>query len=113
MHEFSIVQALLDRVAAEARAHGAANVARVRVALGRESGVDPGLLATAFDLARAGTICDTAELDLTVIEAEWACRGCGRPVGPGERLRCRACGEPAHLVRGEEIVLERLEMEVA
>jgi len=113
VHEYSIVQTLLERVAAQARAHGAVSVALVRVALGRQSGVDPGLLETAFDLARAGTICDEARLELSVIEPAWSCRGCGRAVEAEQVLRCPECGEPARLVRGDEILLEQLELEVA
>ena len=43
MHEYSIVQALLDRVAAEARSHGAVAVHRIRVQIGEASGVESDL----------------------------------------------------------------------
>ena len=38
MHEYSIVQALLERVREEARAHGAHSVHRLHVSIGELSG---------------------------------------------------------------------------
>lgn len=113
MHEYSIVQALLDRVAAEARAHEAILVHRVRVQIGDASGVESDLLATAFELARAGTLCENAELEIVPVAARWICPGCGIEIAVGEILRCVACERPAHLQQGDEIVLERIEMEAA
>ena len=113
MHEYSLVSALIDRVETEARSHGALAVARVRLRVGELAGVEPDLLRTAFEMARAGTVCAGAELELVAVGARWACRGCGRQIPAGERLACSICGEPARLVEGDELILERLEMEVA
>ena len=113
MHEYSIVSALLDRVDQEARRHGAVAVAIVRVAVGRLSGVEAELLGPAFELARTGTLCEGARLELRAIDPAWACRACGEPVAGGGPLRCAGCGAPARLVTGDEILLERLELEVA
>jgi hydrogenase nickel incorporation protein HypA/HybF len=113
VHEYSIVQALLERVALEAKRHGASAVAEVSVAVGRDSGVDPGLLATAFELVRAGTVARDARLTLREVEPRWVCADCARPIAAGAVLRCAECGAPAKLVEGDELVLERLELEVA
>jgi hydrogenase nickel incorporation protein HypA/HybF len=113
VHEYSIVSALLDRVGAEVRARGAVSVGAVTVALGRQSGVDPGLLRSAFELARAGTPCAGAELELREIDCRWECRSCGGEAAAERPLRCPSCGGPTRLVAGDEIVLERLELEVA
>ena len=113
MHEYSIVQALLDRVAAEARAHGALAVHRIRVQIGEASGVESDLLETAFELARTGTLCEAAELEIVLVPAKWECANCGAEIAAGEILRCLLCERPAQLVQGDEIVLERLEMEAA
>lgn len=113
MHEYSIVQALLERIALEAKRHGASAVAEVSVAVGRDSGVDAGLLATAFDLVRAGTVARDARLTLREVEPRWVCTECARPIAAGAVLRCADCGAPAKLIEGDELVLERLELEVA
>ena len=112
MHEVSIVQALLERVEAEARSRGASRVHRLHVRLGELSGVESELLESAFFLCRERTICAGASLEIAPVNADWACASCGRSIGPGEVLRCRECGQPARLRAGDEIILERIEMEV-
>jgi hydrogenase nickel incorporation protein HypA/HybF len=113
MHEYSLVSALLDRVEEEARRHAALSVARVRLRVGGLAGVEPDLLRAAFEMAREGTICAAAELELVLVEVRWACRDCQRPIAAGALLACPDCGAPARLAEGDDLVLERLEMEVA
>lgn len=113
MHEYSLIQALVDRVEAEARSRGAVAVHRVVVSVGELSGVDPQLLATAYETFRAGTACQGAALELKRVEAGWSCPACRRPIPRGAPLACPACGGPAELPPGaDEILLERIEMEV-
>jgi len=113
MHEYSIVQALIERVEAEARARHATSVHRLSVRIGDLSGVDVGLLATAFTTFCERTICERADLELHSVPARWECPACGREVGSGAMLRCAECGVPARLSTGDEIVLDRIEMEVS
>jgi hydrogenase nickel incorporation protein HypA/HybF len=113
VHEYSIVQDLLHRVEAEARQRGASAVGRVRVALGELSGVDPELLASAYEVFRERTICAAAPLEIHAVPARWVCASCGRAFVRGEALRCLPCRTPARLAAGDEIVLEQIEMEVS
>ncbi len=110
MHEYSIVQSLLTRVEEEASARGAKRVVKLWVALGELSGVEPELLATAYDMFRERTICEGAPMELERVPAAWVCRRCSRTLTSG--LRCPQCDVPATLARGDEIVLSRIEMEV-
>jgi len=112
MHEYSIVQSLMAHIEAHARRHGAVAVRRVVVRIGELSGVEPDLLQTAYDLVRERSVCAEAPLEITAVEARWECRQCGRPVGRGQVLACEVCGAPARLAAGDEIVLERMELEV-
>jgi hydrogenase nickel incorporation protein HypA/HybF len=112
VHEYSIVQALMARVGAEARARGAIAVHRLSIRIGELSGIEPGLLTTAYETFRARTICEHAELAVQIVCARWECPACGRAIGRGERLACIACALPARLVEGDEIMLDRIEMEV-
>jgi hydrogenase nickel incorporation protein HypA/HybF len=113
MHEYSIVQALYDTVVAQAAAHRAVSVQGVYVRIGELSGVDPGLLDTAWRTFRVRTICDTAPMDVEVVAARWECKVCGGEVPRGEILQCPACGGRVRLAEGDEIVLNRIVMEVA
>lgn len=112
MHEYSIVEALLARVDAEARARGATAVHRLTVRIGALSGVEIELLATAFATFRDRTICAHADLDVRPVAAIWRCPVCGGQIERGSMLQCAPCGVPARLVQGDEILLDRIEMEV-
>jgi hydrogenase nickel incorporation protein HypA/HybF len=113
MHEYSIVQAMFDRIEAKARERHALSVRRVRVSIGRVAGVDVGLLRTAFDTFKVRTLCEAAPLDIEEVPERWACPSGHGDIEPGRRLACDICGRPARLVAGDDIVLEQIELEVA
>ena len=110
MHEYSIGQALMERIEAETSARGATAVHRVRITIGEVAGIEPELLASAFDILRERTICHHAVLDIKRVPARWACQTCSTPIQIGGVLRCPSCGDAARLVGGDEIVLAQLEM---
>jgi len=112
MHEYSIVQSLVDSVAAAVGAREA-SVHRVNVSIGELAGVDCALLTTAFEVFRAGTICENAALQIDRIAALWECPRCHEAIARGGFLRCPSCDEPARLAAGDEIVLQRIELEVS
>lgn len=112
MHEYSIVQALVERVDAEARARRATAVHRLSVRIGELSGVEVELLTTAYATFRERTICEGAELTVQMVPARWECPGCGRAIARGDLLTCPTCAVPARLAEGDEIMLDRIEMEV-
>ncbi len=111
MHEYSIVASLIDRVQQEAAAHQGARVHRLHVKIGELAGVELDLLKTAFDTFRERTICDGAELTINTVAPQWTCPGCKQNVERGSILRCASCDRPARMVQGDEIILERIEME--
>jgi hydrogenase nickel incorporation protein HypA/HybF len=112
MHEYSIVSALLDRIEAEAAKRGATGVHGVQVRIGELAGVDRDLFKTAFETFRVRTVCARAALTVVPVEARWICPRCGESLPRGAVLRCETCREPAKLARGDEIVLDRIELEV-
>ncbi len=113
MHEYSIVAALLARVEAEAKSRQAIAVHKLRVQVGELSGVEPELLASAYELFRERSVCAAAELEVVPVPARWECPECGGEIASGAVLRCPACAAPARLSGGGEILLEQIEMEVA
>jgi hydrogenase nickel incorporation protein HypA/HybF len=112
MHEYSIIQSLVDSVAA-AVGQRDASVHRIQVRIGELSGVDCQLLATAYDVFRTGTICENATMSIDRVPAHWECPQCHTRISRGGVLRCAACDEPARLASGDEIILQRVELEVA
>lgn len=112
MHEYSLVRALLDRVDLSVREHGATAVALLRVQIGEVAGVEMELFGSAFELAKVGTRCAGAELELVRVAARWECGSCRVEAPRGGVLKCPTCAGPVRLAAGDEIVLERIEMEV-
>ena len=113
MHEYSIVQALMSQVEMQAAKVQATRVARIQLKIGELSGVEIDLLRTAFETFRERSICERAELDIEVTPARWDCPSCQRLFAAGARLQCPECGRPANLTSGDEIILQRIEMEAA
>jgi hydrogenase nickel incorporation protein HypA/HybF len=124
MHEYSIVQSLVDAVEVsmwrtgnpacpDRRDRLSSTVHRIEVRIGELSGVDADLLATAYDVFRAGTCCETATMTIDRVPARWQCPKCSLDIARGAVLRCPTCNEPAQLASGDEIILQRIELEVA
>ena len=105
MHEYSLVQALLDRVESEARSRHASAVHRVTVRIGPLAGVERELFSKAFEIVRPGTLCDRAELVVTGDDLRWTCEVCGAAIPTGRVLVCPDCGWPARLASGDALVL--------
>ncbi len=113
MHEYSIVASLVDRVQREVEAHPNAIVKRLHLKIGELAGVELGLLRTAFATFKERSVCEVAELEIEEIAALWQCPHCKRVIKQGAVLQCTACGHPAQLAAGDDIILERIEMELA
>jgi hydrogenase nickel incorporation protein HypA/HybF len=113
VHEYSLIQAMVDRVETEARARAAVSVHRLGVRIGELAGVDVDLFKTAFVTFRDRTICERAELDVEIVPVRWTCEECGHDIEPGLALQCPLCRRPARMAAGDEIILDRIEMEVA
>jgi hydrogenase nickel insertion protein HypA len=111
MHEYSIVASLIERVEREASAYEGARVHKLHVCIGELAGVELDLLALAFDTFRERTVCRDADLLIRTVEPSWSCPSCGRDFVRGSVLRCETCQRPAALTCGDEIILERIEME--
>lgn len=111
MHEYSIVASLVERVEREAVGFPGAVVRRLHVRIGELAGVEIELLRTAYETFRAHTICDATDLCVDRVAARWECPHCGFVIATPP-LRCTSCDRPAHLAAGDEIILDRIELEV-
>ncbi|MRI58648.1 MAG: hydrogenase maturation nickel metallochaperone HypA [Epsilonproteobacteria bacterium] len=115
MHEYSIVQSLLDIIEESARRHGAKRVNRVVVKIGVLSGVEPHLLKVAFDTFKEASICRDAAMEMVIQPIVARCKECGE-VSEFERgeifFECRKCGGvELDIIDGEDMILQSLEME--
>jgi len=76
MHEYSIVQSLLDACEDNARKNDATQVTKVVVKIGVMSGVEPALLKTAFDTFKEKTMCEEAEFIMNIQSVVIKCHKC-------------------------------------
>jgi hydrogenase nickel incorporation protein HypA/HybF len=112
MHELAVCQGLIRQVERIARQEGATQVDSIVLSIGPLAGVEPPLLDRAFEIARMGTVAQSAELEIGTGPIVVECRTCG---SSGEasvnRLLCPACGDWRVSVRqGEEMTLMRVEL---
>ena len=114
MHEYSIVQSLLDIIEENAKKHGAKEVKKVVVKIGVMSGVEPHLLKIAFDTFKENSICQNAALEMNIQPIVAKCAECGH-VNEFEAnsifFECKECGGvDLEVLDGEEMLLMSLEM---
>jgi len=113
MHEYSIVQSLIDSCEEHARKNNAKKVTKVVVKIGILSGVEPQLLREAYEMFRLGTICHEAELVLNLQKVKVHCNVCGaeEELAQNEFI-CPKCGSfDIKVLDGEEMYLMSLELE--
>jgi hydrogenase nickel incorporation protein HypA/HybF len=112
MHEYSIASSLLKLAEEQAAKHGAERVLGLELRIGELAGVEVDLLETAWSLVRERSCCDGIDLAITKVEARWECSACAGWIPRGSLLACPKCGAKAQLKSGDELVLDRVEMEV-
>lgn len=113
MHEYSIVQSLLDSCEEHAKTNNATKVSKVVVKIGVMSGVEPELLKTAFDTFKEQTICDNAEFIMNIQNVVIKCNSCQKESTLNKLEYC--CPEcesiDLEIIDGEEMYLMQLELD--
>jgi hydrogenase nickel incorporation protein HypA/HybF len=112
MHELSICLGLMTKVEQVALENGATAVETIFLSVGPLSGIEPSLLKRAFEIARLGTIAETAELDIQTGSIIVECRECGASSEVRlYHLVCGSCGNwRVRVTQGEELLLLSLEL---
>ncbi len=113
MHEYSIVQALLNQCEDIAKENKAKRVTKVVTKIGVMSGVEIHLLQTAFDTFKERTICDRAEFIIDHQKLKLHCNACETEFEVDEiTYKCVVCESlNVKVIDGEEMYLMSLEME--
>ncbi len=113
MHEYSIVQALINQCEEVAKENGATKVNKVICKIGVMSGVEVHLLKVAFDTFKEQSICEEAELVLNVQKLKLECKECGNLFEVDEiDYCCDKCNSTkVKIIEGEDMYLMSLEME--
>jgi len=112
MHELAVCQALVEQVERVAREQRGRRVESIEVSVGPLSGVEPQLLQQAFPLAAAGSLAESARLDIESLPVRVHCDACGGDSdASASRLVCNHCGNwRTRLLSGDELLLTRVEI---
>ncbi len=114
MHEFSVVQSLLDLIEKNARENNAKSVSKVVVKIGKMSGIEPHLLKIAFDTFKEKTICENAELEMIIQDVVAKCQDCNKEfIIENNSFICPECkGFNLTILDGEDMYLLSLELDL-
>jgi len=114
LHEFSVVQSLLDLIEQNAKVNNAKSVSKVVVKIGKLSGIEPHLLKLAFDTFKEKTICENAELEMIIQDVIAFCEDCNKEFTiTDNRFVCPHCkGFNLKILDGEDMYLLSLELEI-
>ena len=112
MHEYSIVQSLIESCEESARANGATKITKVVVKIGVMSGVEPELLKIAFDTFKEISICKDSNFIINIQPILIRCFECNRESTLlKNQYLCPLCGSAKlDVLDGEDMYLMQLEM---
>jgi hydrogenase nickel incorporation protein HypA/HybF len=113
MHEFSIVQSLLDQCEDQVVKNEVSKITKVVVKIGVLSGVEPDLLKSAFETFKEKTVCSEAEFVLNIQPILVKCNSCNAK-STLEKFEyiCPKCkSSDLEVLDGEDMYLMSLEME--
>ena len=113
MHEYSVVQALLEQIEGLAEEHNSSKVTKIVVKIGVMSGIEAHLLELAFNTFKEKTICDSAEFVINIQPLTLECQEC-HEVSELEKIHycCLKCESTnVKVIDGEDMFLMSLEME--
>ena len=112
MHELSIAQSVVEVACAHAADR---QVTKVELKVGHLRQVVPSALEFSFELVAKETVVEGAELEIEFVPAAGLCRACGTESGLADfPLSCETCGGfDLEVIRGEELLVESLELEDA
>ena len=115
MHELSVCLSQLEQVGSIATQKESTRVTRIELRVGPLSGVEVDLLRNAWPLASAGSIAVDAELVIEESGVVVRCSACdAETAARPNRLVCGQCGDfRTTLVSGDEMILQRVELESA
>ena len=108
MHELSIAQSVVDAVVE--RADGR-QVLRVRLQVGRLSGVFPDALRFSFELVTEGTGAQGATLEIDEPQGRAICRSCAADLTLRDLVLLCECGSAdIEVVSGRELLISSMEV---
>jgi hydrogenase nickel incorporation protein HypA/HybF len=114
MHELPITEQIIKIAEEHCREAGAAQVTKIHLVIGENSGIVGSSIQMYFDVIAEGTLCEGAQLFIEGVKPQLRCEKCGKHF---ERKRfsfqcpyCGGDGEPTPI--GKEFYVKSVELEV-
>lgn len=113
MHEYSIVQSLIESCEEHMVDNNATKVTKVVVKIGVLSGVEPHLLKEAFETFKEDTVCSEAFLDMNIQKIHIYCNSCNsKYILEKNQFLCPICNSSdLNVLDGEDMFLMSLDIE--
>jgi hydrogenase nickel incorporation protein HypA/HybF len=114
MHEFSIAENLLGLCLKSAEQNSAKKINKVRIKIGRLSGIEAHYLNFAFDVLKEKTIAKNAKLEYFMQDLVVYCDDCDSKNSLNDfNIECPKCnGKNVRVIDGEDLFLIDLELEI-
>jgi hydrogenase nickel incorporation protein HypA/HybF len=114
MHEFGLMQSVLENVEAAARDAGAERVCGIRLVVGQMREVIPDAMEFAFEALIPETLCQGATLTIKTVKPRSRCLQCGKEFEHDRfHWMCPACDALAtELLAGRELYIDAIEVDL-
>ena len=114
MHELGIMTGVMDAVTTSAQQAGATRVLKVSLSVGEMTEAIEDALMFAFEALSEGTLCEDAELQITMVKPKSRCLECGAEYEHDRfHMLCPECGSFAtELIAGRELQIDSIEVDI-
>ncbi|MEO0232211.1 MAG: hydrogenase maturation nickel metallochaperone HypA [candidate division WOR-3 bacterium] len=115
MHEYSLTLNLLEIVEEEGKKNNAKKITKIKLKIGKFSGVEPLLISHSFEILKKGKkLFEDAILEIEREEPELRCTNCGKIFTSLDfPFICPECGNIYNeMIKGSDMIIERIEMEI-
>jgi hydrogenase nickel incorporation protein HypA/HybF len=113
MHEISIIESILEVAEEKAREVNSPSIKVIKLRLGQFTTIAREALEFAFEVARLGTLAESASLEIEVVPMVLYCVVCNAGTQPTQAISfiCPQCGFPLKIISGQELQIEFIEIE--
>jgi hydrogenase nickel incorporation protein HypA/HybF len=114
MHEFGLMQSVLENVEASAREAGAERVVEIRLVIGEMREVVSDAMEFAFEALAPETLSEGAQLVMTTVRPRSRCLECGHSYEHDRfHWACPSCDALAtELLAGKELYIDTIEVDL-
>lgn len=114
MHELGIMTGVMDVVQKSATQAHATKVLKVSLSVGEMTEAIQDALEFAWEVLTEGTVCEGAELDITMVPPKSRCLECGNEFEHDRfHMCCPKCDSPAtELIAGRELQIDSIEVDI-